>query len=201
MPNPPRDVKVTYRVEFKNNLMARRTALTDYSCICTNNPSNRNGAAKWKRDLAAWFYPRVSSRRREKGCGFLEAVFKECLEIELRLQGVPFVPSVRFRVFGVFRGLIPVTAVVPALCSLRLQLLAAGNLLWLLSCRFRGELTVAQTARCIANKYAENHLILWPRRRFSGPFLGRKRSPPLASPTCCQRSAQFRSLARTESAV
>ena len=74
---------------------------------------------------------------REKGCGFLEAVYQECLEIELRLQGVPFVPSVRFRVFGVFRGLIPVTAVVPALCSLRLQLLAAGNLLWLLSCRFR----------------------------------------------------------------
>src|SRR5437773_5684185 len=38
MPNPPRDAKVTYRVEFKNNLMARRTAVTDYSCICTNNP-------------------------------------------------------------------------------------------------------------------------------------------------------------------
>ncbi len=36
------------------------------------------------------------------------------------------------------------------------------------------EPTVAQTARCIANGYAENHLILWPWRRFSGPFLGRK---------------------------
>jgi len=30
---------------------------------------------------------------REKGCGFLEAVYQECLEIELRLQGVPFVPQ------------------------------------------------------------------------------------------------------------
>jgi GxxExxY protein len=28
---------------------------------------------------------------REKGCGFLEAVYQECMEIELRLQGVPFV--------------------------------------------------------------------------------------------------------------
>src|SRR5260370_22649137 len=30
---------------------------------------------------------------REKGCGFLEAVYQECMEIELRLQGVPFVPK------------------------------------------------------------------------------------------------------------
>lgn len=28
---------------------------------------------------------------REKGCGFLEAVYQECVEIELELQGVPFV--------------------------------------------------------------------------------------------------------------
>ncbi len=28
---------------------------------------------------------------REKGCGFLEPVYQECLEMELRLQGVPFV--------------------------------------------------------------------------------------------------------------
>ena len=28
---------------------------------------------------------------REKGCGFLEPVYQECLEIELRLQAVPFV--------------------------------------------------------------------------------------------------------------
>jgi len=30
---------------------------------------------------------------REKGCGFLEAVYQECLEIELRLQGIPYVPK------------------------------------------------------------------------------------------------------------
>jgi len=28
---------------------------------------------------------------REKGCGFLEAVYQECLEIELRLQGILYV--------------------------------------------------------------------------------------------------------------
>jgi len=27
---------------------------------------------------------------KEKGCGFLEPVFQECLEIELALQGIPF---------------------------------------------------------------------------------------------------------------
>ena len=30
---------------------------------------------------------------REKGCGFLEAVYQECVEIELELQGIPFVPQ------------------------------------------------------------------------------------------------------------
>ncbi|MBI3848822.1 MAG: GxxExxY protein [Verrucomicrobia bacterium] len=30
---------------------------------------------------------------REKGCGFLEQVYQECMEIELRLQGVSFVPK------------------------------------------------------------------------------------------------------------
>jgi GxxExxY protein len=28
---------------------------------------------------------------REKACGFLEAVYQECMEIELRSQGIPFV--------------------------------------------------------------------------------------------------------------
>ncbi len=28
---------------------------------------------------------------REKGCGFLEAVYHECMEIEFRLQGIPYV--------------------------------------------------------------------------------------------------------------
>lgn len=27
---------------------------------------------------------------KEKGCGFLEAVYQECLEIEFRLQGIPY---------------------------------------------------------------------------------------------------------------
>ena len=30
---------------------------------------------------------------REKGCGFLEPVYQECMEIELRLKGVPYVPQ------------------------------------------------------------------------------------------------------------
>ena len=28
---------------------------------------------------------------REKGCGFVEPVYQECLQIEMRLQGIPFV--------------------------------------------------------------------------------------------------------------
>src|SRR6266852_4665094 len=30
---------------------------------------------------------------KEKGCGFLEAVYQECLEIEFELQSIPFVPQ------------------------------------------------------------------------------------------------------------
>jgi GxxExxY protein len=30
---------------------------------------------------------------KEKGCGFLEAVYQECLEIEFELQGILFVPQ------------------------------------------------------------------------------------------------------------
>jgi GxxExxY protein len=30
---------------------------------------------------------------KEKGCGFLEAVYQECLEIEFELQNIPFVPQ------------------------------------------------------------------------------------------------------------
>jgi GxxExxY protein len=32
---------------------------------------------------------------REKGCGFLEAVYQECLEAEFGLQGIPFEPQVK----------------------------------------------------------------------------------------------------------
>jgi len=28
---------------------------------------------------------------REKGCGFLEGVFQECIELELGLQGIPYI--------------------------------------------------------------------------------------------------------------
>src|SRR5208282_1739756 len=30
---------------------------------------------------------------REKGCGFLESVYQECMEIEFRLQGILFIPQ------------------------------------------------------------------------------------------------------------
>lgn len=30
---------------------------------------------------------------REKGCGFLEPLYQECMELELRLQKIPFVPQ------------------------------------------------------------------------------------------------------------
>ena len=30
---------------------------------------------------------------RDKGCGFLEAVYQECLEMELELQRIPFIPQ------------------------------------------------------------------------------------------------------------
>ena len=30
---------------------------------------------------------------KEKGCGFLEAVYQECLEIEFEMQGILFVPK------------------------------------------------------------------------------------------------------------
>lgn len=30
---------------------------------------------------------------KDKGCGFLEPVYQECLEIELDLQGLPFIPQ------------------------------------------------------------------------------------------------------------
>ncbi len=34
---------------------------------------------------------------REKGCGFVEAVYQECLEMEFTLQGLPFVPQPRLQ--------------------------------------------------------------------------------------------------------
>jgi GxxExxY protein len=34
---------------------------------------------------------------KEKGCGFLEPVYQECMEIELGLQGIPFVAKKSLR--------------------------------------------------------------------------------------------------------
>jgi GxxExxY protein len=36
---------------------------------------------------------------REMGCGFLEAVYQECLEKELTLRGIPFVSQKELRLF------------------------------------------------------------------------------------------------------
>jgi GxxExxY protein len=35
----------------------------------------------------------------DKGCGFLEAVYQECLEIELELRGILFQPQAELRIF------------------------------------------------------------------------------------------------------
>src|SRR5438552_3448200 len=34
---------------------------------------------------------------KEKGCGFLEAVYQECLALEFGLQGIPFQPQVELK--------------------------------------------------------------------------------------------------------
>ena len=36
---------------------------------------------------------------REIGCGFLEAVYQECLEKELRLRGIPFTPQQELKLY------------------------------------------------------------------------------------------------------
>ncbi len=36
---------------------------------------------------------------KEKGCGFLEAVYQECLEIKLGLQEIPFKPQAELSLF------------------------------------------------------------------------------------------------------
>ena len=36
---------------------------------------------------------------KEKGCGFLEPVYQECLEIEMELQGIPFDPQKQLALF------------------------------------------------------------------------------------------------------
>jgi len=36
---------------------------------------------------------------RELGCGFLEAVYQECLEMELRTRGIPFFSQQELRLF------------------------------------------------------------------------------------------------------
>jgi GxxExxY protein len=42
---------------------------------------------------------------RELGCGFLEAVYQECLEIEFTSQGIPFVPQAELGLTYKDRGL------------------------------------------------------------------------------------------------
>ena len=42
---------------------------------------------------------------RELGCGFLEAVYQECLEIEFTSQGIPFVPQAELNLTYKDRGL------------------------------------------------------------------------------------------------
>src|SRR5271157_4982533 len=42
---------------------------------------------------------------RELGCGFLEAVYQECLEIEFTSQGIPFVPQAELGLTYNDRGL------------------------------------------------------------------------------------------------
>lgn len=39
---------------------------------------------------------------REMGCGFLESVYQECMEIELRNRGIPFVSQQELRLM--FKG-------------------------------------------------------------------------------------------------
>jgi GxxExxY protein len=34
---------------------------------------------------------------KDKGCGFLEAVYQQCLAIEFELQGIPFVPQAELK--------------------------------------------------------------------------------------------------------
>lgn len=42
---------------------------------------------------------------RELGCGFLEAVYQECLEIEFTSQGIPFMPQAELGLTYKDRGL------------------------------------------------------------------------------------------------
>ena len=42
------------------------------------------------REESYWILGACFEVYREKGCGFLEAVYQECLEIELALRSVPF---------------------------------------------------------------------------------------------------------------
>jgi GxxExxY protein len=41
---------------------------------------------------------------KDKGCGFVEAVYQECLELELGFQAIPFVPQSELQI--AYKGLI-----------------------------------------------------------------------------------------------
>ena len=45
---------------------------------------------------------------KDKGCGFLEAVYQECLEIEFELQGILFVPQAKLKLAYKGRELVQV---------------------------------------------------------------------------------------------
>jgi GxxExxY protein len=51
------------------------------------------------KDEAYWIIGACFEVYNDKGCGFVEPVYQECLEIELELRGIPFVPQVELEMY------------------------------------------------------------------------------------------------------